>query len=277
MRPDAYPPQEPFSENAQRYHETVMRLGEGIAGEELRYGEDPYQSILLCPAAEPNGTLLAFLHGGGWTNGYKEWMAFMAPPLNEVGLSFASIGYRLAPQHVFPTGFQDAAAAIALLHDSAEEYDFDPARIFLGGHSAGGHYAAMLAVRRDWQADYDLPADIVKGCLPISGVYDFGPDSGLSQRPRFLGAEGNEIAASPIFNIEGAPPPFLIAHGSEDFPHLIRQAERMEEALRARGGDATRIVLAGRNHFSASIAAGEPDGPWVEPALDWIKQHQGGN
>ena len=57
----------------------------------------------------------------------------------------------------------------------------------------------------------------------------------------------------------------------------MRQAERMEEALRARGGDATRIVLAGRNHFSASFAAGEPDGPWLKTAIDWLQHHQGGN
>lgn len=276
MRPEDYPPQEPFSENAQRYHDTVMRLGEGIVGEDISYGDDPYQTVLMFPAGEPDGSLLAFMHGGGWTNGYKEWMAFMAPPLNEAGISVASIGYRLAPQHLYPTGFDDAAAAIAMLHGSADEYGFDPRKIFVGGHSAGGHYASLLSVRRDWQGEYDLPDDVIRGCLPISGVYDFGPDSGLSQRPRFLGPADNEVPASPLLNIEGTPPPFLLAHGSEDFPHLMRQAERMEEALRARGGDATRIVLAGRNHFSASFAAGEPDGPWLKTALGWIKHRQGG-
>jgi acetyl esterase/lipase len=273
MKPDDYPPQEPFTEVARTYHDTVTKLGDGIVGEELRYGDDPYQSIQLCPAADPDGNLLAFLHGGGWTNGYKEWLAFMAPAMNEAGIAFASIGYRLAPQHLFPTGFADAAAALALLHASADEYGYDPARIFVGGHSAGGHYASLLAVRRDWQAAYDIPDDLIRGCLPISGVYDFGPDSGLAQRPRFLGAVDNDVAATPLLNIEGMPPPFLIAHGGEDFPHLIRQAQRFEEALRARGGDATRIALAGRNHFSASYAGSEPDGPWVKPALDWIKQH----
>ena len=71
MRPEDYPPQEPFSENAQRYHDTVMQLGEGMVGEDIPYGDDPYQTVLMCPAAEPDGSLLAFMHGGGWTNGYK--------------------------------------------------------------------------------------------------------------------------------------------------------------------------------------------------------------
>src|SRR5690606_18240698 len=116
-----------------------------------------------------------------------EWMAFMAPPLNEAGVSFASIGYRLALQHVFPSGLDDAAAALRWLYEHAADYGYDRDRIFIGGHSAGGHYASLLAVRRDWQTGFGLPIDVVRGCLPVSGVYDFGAESGLSQRPRFLG------------------------------------------------------------------------------------------
>jgi acetyl esterase/lipase len=161
-------------------------------------------------------------------------------------------------------------AGIALLHRNAAEFGFDPARIFLGGHSAGGHYAALLAVRRDWQRAAGLPDTVIRGCLPVSGVYDFGPQSGFSSRPRFLGAAGNETRASPVENIDGVPPPFLLAHGDQDFPHLIKQAERMEAALRAAGGDAERLVLNGRNHFTASYAGGEADGPWVPRALAWM-------
>src|ERR1700741_3480560 len=109
LRIEDYPPQEPFSEIGKRYHDEVMRLGTGITGEDHRYGEDAYQGIALYRQPKPNGQVLAFLHGGGWTNGYKEWMAFMAPAFTSAGYLFASIGYRLAPQHVFPTGVEDAA------------------------------------------------------------------------------------------------------------------------------------------------------------------------
>ncbi len=272
MRLEEYPPQEPPSDNGRIYGDKVMQLGAGLEGIERRYGEDAYQSLAIFRAPAGNGTLLAVMHGGGWTNGYKEWMAFMAPALTAAGVSFATIGYRLAPAHLFPAGIDDAIAALAWLHANAATFDYDPARIFLGGHSAGGHYAALLAVRRGWQAGAGLPGDVVRGCLPISGVYDFGAQSGLSARPRFLGAVGNEKLASPIDRIEGKPPPFLIAHGDEDFPHLIKQAERMEAVLRATGGDVERVVLKGRNHFTASYAGGEAAGPWVPRALDWMER-----
>jgi acetyl esterase/lipase len=188
MRLEEYPAQEPPSDSARSYGDAVMRLGAGLEGIERRYGADPYQSLAVFRAPAPNGTLLAFMHGGGWTNGYKEWMAFMAPAFTAAGVSFATIGYRLAPAHVFPAGMDDVIAAVAMLYRNAAEFGYDPARIFLGGHSAGGHYAALLAVRRDWQAQAGLPKDVIRGCLPISGVYDFGVQSGLSNRPRFLGA-----------------------------------------------------------------------------------------
>jgi arylformamidase len=272
MKLEEYPPQEPPSDNGRVYGDKVMQLGAGLEGIERRYGEDAYQSLAVFRAPEGNGTLLAFMHGGGWTNGYKEWMAFMAPTLTAAGVTFATIGYRLAPTHFFPAGIDDTIAALTWLHDNAVAFDCDPTRIFLGGHSAGGHYAALIAVRRDWQAHAGLPRDVIRGCLPISGVYDFGAQSGLSTRPRFLGAAGNEKLASPIDRIEEKPPPFLIAHGDEDFPHLMKQAERMEAALRAAGGDVERVVLKGRNHFTASYAGGEPAGPWVPRALNWMER-----
>jgi acetyl esterase/lipase len=272
VRPEDYPPQEPLSEAGARYHDMVMALGAGVEGIDVRYDDDPYQSIALHVPARPNGTVLAFLHGGGWTNGYKEWLAFMAPPLTAAGVLFASVGYRLAPGHIFPAGFDDTCAAIRWLHRYAGDHGGDPARLFVGGHSAGGHYAALAAVRHDWQDRLDLPPDVVRGCLPISGVYLFGPGAGLAMRPRFLGGEASEQPASPLLNIAEAPPPFLLAYGSDDFPHLMRQAEDMERALANAGGDVRSVVMSGRNHFTASTAGGEPDGPWLPKALAWMEE-----
>jgi arylformamidase len=273
MRPEDYPQQEPLSEAAQRYAAEVSRLGSGVTGRDYRIGADAYQSVLVFPAAKPNGAVLAFMHGGGWTNGYKEWMAFMAPALNDAGITFVSVGYRLAPRHVFPAGFEDAADALAWLAARAADFGGDPRRIFVGGHSAGGHYAALLAVRADWRKSRDLPPGLVRGCLPISGVYDFTPESGLSMRPRFLGPESAEVerAASPLSALEPPLPPFLLAHGDNDFPHLISQAERFEQALSEADAKAERLVLSGKDHFGASYCAAERDGPWLPRALRFME------
>lgn len=274
MRPDDYPPQEPFTEIGARYHEVVMKRAESVEGIEVMLGGDPYRSLAVYPAAEPSGDVLCLMHGGGWTNGYKEWMAFMAPALNARGVTVVSLGYRLAPQHVFPAGYEDCLDGVAWVHGAIAEHGGLPERIFVGGHSAGGHLAALMTLRRDWQAPRGLPAAVIRGALPISGTYLFGPDSGLSMRPRFLGPEGSgtERDASPMTYIRGDAPPFLVAWGEKDFPHLVAQAKKFVDASRRAGVAVETIELPGCDHLGASYASGEPDGAWVEAAVAFMKR-----
>src|SRR5262249_40360028 len=108
MRIADYPPQEPPSAISTALHTQVMELGRGIVGNEVSYGtQDPSQSMLIFPSARPNGRALLFVHGGGWTNGYKEEMAFLAPALNSLGYAFISASYRLAPRNTFPMNRDD--------------------------------------------------------------------------------------------------------------------------------------------------------------------------
>src|SRR5256885_1044061 len=117
MRLEEYPPQEPLSEAGQLYSSECFKRSEGIAFEEHAYGADPYQRLLVFAPPKPDGRVLIFWHGGGWTSGYKEWMGFVAPALTDAGVILVSAGYRLAPQHVFPTGLDDCAAAVRWIYE----------------------------------------------------------------------------------------------------------------------------------------------------------------
>lgn len=274
MRPEDYPPQDDFTEIGAKYHARILGASEDVPTVEWRHGPDPYQSVAVYPSDAPRGDIVILLHGGGWTNGYKEWMAFCAPALTARGITAASLGYRLAPTHVWPSGFEDVADGVAEVVRRAAEFGADPARVFVSGHSAGGHLAALLGLRSDWQAARGLAADVVKGALPISGTYLFGPDSGLSMRPRFLGApdSGNEADASPMNHIQPDAPPFHIAWGQNDFPHLRAQAANFADALRAAGVAVSTQELAGADHLGASYASAEPDGAWARAVEDFINR-----
>jgi acetyl esterase/lipase len=275
MRPQDYPPQDPVSEFAQAYTDDLINRIDRNAGDNYFYGDDPYQSIALFRPARPNGTIFAFMHGGGWTNGYKEMMGFMAPSFTMHGILFASIGYRLAPMHCWPACFEDGAKAVAWLVKHAAENGADASRIFIGGRSAGGHLSSLLAVRRDWQDRNALRKDVLRGCIAISGVYFFGKDSGFKNQPRFLGPaeQQNEIPASPLLNIQGKPPPFFMAWGEKDFPHLIGQAADMAAALRAAGGHVETMMLPGCDHLGTGVPTGDPQSPWTARALAFIAAH----
>jgi len=260
MKRQDYPKQEPLSPAGEAYGDECWRRGEGIDGEESAFGADPYQRVMRFEPPGPSLATLLFWHGGGWTSGYKEWMAFMAPAFTASGITFVTAGYRLAPQHVFPAALDDCVSALAW---TREHLGGD---IFIGGHSAGGHYAALIAAHGG--------ASLTRGCLAISGVYEFGEGSGLSMRPRFLGADPSaDRIASARFALRAPLPPFHIAYGTQDFPHLIPQGQRFVQAVREAGGVAEEIPLEGRTHFSASYAGGEVDGPWVPSALAFMRRH----
>ena len=252
-----YPPQEPLSEAGQAYSAECWRRSAGIPYREEAFGADPYQKLLVFEPKKPDGRVLLFWHGGGWTSGYKEWMGFMAPAFTAAGVTFISAGYRLAPQHVFPAGLDDCVSALNWVRE------YIPGRVFIGGHSAGGHYAALIACRGQ---------SGIEGCLPISGVYEFGESSGLSARPRFLGSDpAVDRMASPRYQLKSSLPPFLVAYGTRDFAHLIPQAQRFVAAVRDAGGEAQELSLPERTHFTASYAGGEADGPWVPAALAFMR------
>jgi arylformamidase len=260
MKRHDYPQQEPLSPAGEAYGDECWRRGEGIEGEESALGADPYQRVMRFRPEGPSRATLLFWHGGGWTSGYKEWIAFMAPAFTGSGITFVTAGYRLAPQHVFPAALEDCVSALAWTRENVG------GDIFIGGHSAGAHYAALIAARAG--------ASVTRGCLAISGVYEFGEGSGLSIRPRFLGADpAADRAASPRFELRAPLPPFHVAYGTRDFPHLIAQAQRFAQAVRAAGGKAEELPLEGRTHFTASYAGGEVDGPWVPSALEFMRLH----
>lgn len=267
----SYPAQEPFSELGAACDARSRELGAGIDGMCFAYGDDPYQEVAVFPSGNPDGTVVAFMHGGGWTNGYKEWMAFIAPALNAHGVTFVSMGYRLAPRVTWPQGVEDAASGLAWIFRNIAGHGGDPDRIFVGGHSAGGHQATWLAVRDDWQSRFGVPGGIVKGALPVSGVYDFTEGNGMPMRPRFLGEDPeNERDASPLHTIANTPPT-LLTWGERDFPHLIVQAKKMSDALKAAGGSVETLELAGCDHLGASYACGDRDGIWAQKATDWMR------
>lgn len=276
LGPEDYPPQEESGRPAGiAYRREALRRASQIDGLDFSYGKDIYQRVALFPSPQPNGTVLAFMHGGAWNSGCKELMAFMAPALLEQGVTFASLGYRLAPAHLFPAGFEDAASALGWLHAHVRQYGGNPERIFVGGFSAGGHYAALLAVRRDWQAAHALPRDVIRGCLPVSAPYDLTPAGGSASHPSLLGPaqSRNDRLASPLYSIQGRPPPFFMAHGDQDFPHIMSQAPRMQAALKAAGGQCERIVFEGCDHFTSSLSAVDPQKQWRAGSVDWMLRH----
>ena len=228
---------------------------------DLSYGPTGGQALDVFFAQGQGGSaagapLVAFIHGGYWQSLDKGDFSYLAPTFTAAGIAFASLNYDLAPEVSIEAIVGQIRAALAWLHDRADEFDVDPARLYAAGHSAGGHLAVM-AMTTDWPA-LGKPADLVKGACSVSGVYDLEPVR-LSYHQDIVALDPGMVARmSPIRRIPAAAPPLICAVGGEETEEFLHQQAAFAEAWRAGGHDVTIVDLPGRNHFTAVDALGEP-------------------
>jgi arylformamidase len=142
---------------------------------DLPYGESAAERLDLFPAHADGAPLLVFIHGGYWRSLDKSDFSWLAPPFVSQGVAMALLNYGLAPRTSMEDIVRQVLDALAFLYRNAERLGFDAQRIFVAGHSAGGHLTAMaLAALWPVRAE-DLPADLVKGGFALSGLYDLEP------------------------------------------------------------------------------------------------------
>jgi acetyl esterase/lipase len=234
---------------------------------------------LYAPARAPADLpCLIFVHGGAFSLGCKEWMGFMAPTVTATPALFISVSYRLAPGHVYPAAVRDVAAAVDWAWRNVGAYRGDPARLFLGGHSAGGHLASLVALDRRWLDERGLPARVIKGALPISGLYDLDYDGGdamgaaaLAIRRRFIPDDSHVPAASPMRHVGPLAPPFYLGAGEHDLGRLAAEALAMRDLLRQAGVPAAAEIYPDHDHYAASSRCVDDGHPWITRARAFLR------
>ena len=224
---------------------------------DLPYGSSPNERLDLFPASTEGGPLLVFIHGGYWRSRSRTEYAWLTPAYTARGVNVALIDYDLAPMVSIDTIVLQTLRAIECLWRAAEEHRYDASRIVVAGHSAGGHLTAM-AMSALWPVwDPDLPADLVKGGVAISGIYDLEPIRHAS----FLNVD-LQLDAQSAFRLSPAWMPaaskaaLITCVGGDESDEFKRQnallGERWRSALLA------DIPAPGRNHFTVLDALADP-------------------
>lgn len=273
-------PQMPLPSAAALTYEALVldwaqRPAEGLrVARNLPYGADPLQrfDVFSAPDMPHDAPIVVFFHGGGWTNGYKEYVTFMASNVVASGCMLVAPGYRLAPAAALPAALSDGAALLAALPDVLPSWAAGSAdsarRIVLSGHSAGGHLAALLTLRPDLLALAGANPDHIVGCLPISGIFDLhhpAPAPGSLEARVYemvLGPDTDDALMSPLCWTRGNRVPMVLGWGEHDSTRVALSNQRMASLLNAQGAPCAAFVEPGADHFQTHTRLKDPAHAW---------------
>ena len=227
----------------------------------LAYGPTEIEKLDLYSTDRANAPIHVFIHGGSWRYGDAASVHFLAEMFIDSGAHFISVDFTNVIEtqgDLFPLVDQ-VRRAVAWVYENASSFGGDPNQIHVSGHSSGGHLAGVV-LTTDWENDFDLPADTVKGGLCSSGMYDLYPVS-LSIRRTYVNFTDDVVSAlSPIRNLEKLRAPIIVSHSSLETPEYQRQAREFANAVQAHGKRATYLVGEGYNHFEILDTLGNPYG-----------------
>ncbi|HKS73073.1 MAG TPA: alpha/beta hydrolase [Terriglobales bacterium] len=279
LRPALTPGGRSYATNVTQRSRPILKAEAG-GHLDCAYGADYWQKVDVFPpegAGDSLVPILLFAHGGSWISGCKEWMAFMAPVLRKLPLLFVSVSYRLAPASRFPEPLEDCAEAVRWIYEHASSWQGDRSRIFVGGHSAGGHLMSLLALQPHLLHARALPQRLIKGCFAVSTPFGIRasdtavPSEILELSRQAILRDSNDAAdASPLAHVSGNAPKFLITIGENDFPFIREQAPVMQAALEAAGNEVYYQDLADHDHFATSERCVNPGHPWLGALTEMI-------
>jgi arylformamidase len=250
------------------------RIGEP---ERIAYGTAEIERLDIYRARHDAAPVFVFIHGGAWRSGRSKDFAGPAEMFLAAGAHY------IVPDFAW---VQDAGGSLMVLADQVRRaiawvfqniarFGGDPNRLYLGGQSSGAHLAAV-ALTTDWRGDFGLPADMIKGGVCISGMYELTPVR-LSARSRYVAFDNATVAElSPIRHLERLQAPLVVAYGTCETPEFQRQNREFAAAVEAAGKPVRLVVGEHYNHFELPETLGNPYGPLGRATLDLMGLTAGG-
>jgi acetyl esterase/lipase len=215
--------------------------------------------------------VLVFYHGGAWVRGDRKQYPFLGNRFAREGYVVVVPSYRLAPRHPHPAQIEDAASALAWVVNNITQYGGDPRRIFVAGHSAGGHLASLLVTNEQWLRAHGLDARAVRGVAALSAPLNLLPIAGSSSR--VFGSSPEVLrAASPQQHVRAALPRFVVTYCQWDYALLPQQAEDFHRALRQAGAPSRLVYVPGENHISEITSVTKPGDPTAAALLELLRE-----
>lgn len=267
----AYEPN--FEELVKRYASnseiTRARLG---PPQRVAYGPTEIEKLDIYQTKRPNAPIFVFIHGGAWRSGLAKDYVFLAEAFVGAGAHYVvpdfvwvqNVGGSLMPIA------DQVRRAVAWVYKNAKSFGGDPNRLYVSGFSAGGHLAGVV-LTTDWQKNFGLPADMIKGGVCLSGMYDLTAVrlSSRSSYVKFDHAMVEEL--SPQRHIDLLQAPLIVAYGTYETPEFQRQNREFAAAVKAAGKPVELIVAQNYSHMEMPETLANPYGVTGYPVLQMMK------
>jgi arylformamidase len=216
---------------------------------DIPFGPTLAETLDIFPADLKGAPVFIFLHGGYWRALSSKEFSCVAIGPQQRGITTVVVNYALCPHVAIDEITRQTRAAIFWVLRNIDRYGGDPARVALGGHSAGGHLAAMC-LQTDWQGIYGLPGTPLRAALLVSGLYDLEPLRYSYLQPQIQLDDGVIRRNSPAFSVRRCATPALITWGETETSEFERQSSVFHEAWHAAGNPSELRPQPGANHFS---------------------------
>ena len=214
------------------------------------YGNSPREKLDIYAADKPGGPVLVYIHGGYWRSGSKEDNCNFVPTFTKRGATVVLVEYDLCPQVTVSDIVRQTRASIAWIYKNIMRYGGDPAKLFISGHSAGGHLTAM-ALAHDWETE-GLPRDLIKGAVATSGVYDLEMVMRISVQEQVQLTPELVKHNSPFLHPPIVRCPFVVAVGGAEPKGWQQMSEDYFRLCKERGVSVEYLIEPDANHYTMS-------------------------
>jgi arylformamidase len=264
----------PASANIRKRYLTNSDALRARIGEPRReaYGPGEFEKLDIYRAKQSHAPIFIYIHGGAWLSGTSRASGYPAEMFNNAGAHYVALDFVQIREAGGDLGMMadQVRRGIAWAYKNAKSFDGDTSRFYIGGFSSGGHLCGVALVT-DWQKDFGLPADMIRGGLCMSGMYDMKPVR-ISKRSSYVKfTDAMEQAMSTQRHLDKLRAPVVVTHGTDETPEFQRQNRDFAAAVKAAGKPAELVVAQHYNHFEMGESIANPYGPNGRAALAMMK------
>jgi arylformamidase len=227
----------------------------------IAYGPTDIEKLDIFRTSRANAPVMIFVHGGAWLRNQAGDFHYIAENFVRAGAHFIALDF--APVDKANGDLRLVAdqvrRAVVWVYHNAASTGGDASRIYISGQSSGAHLAGV-ALTTDWRKQYGVPAELLKGGVLQSGMYDMKPVR-LSSRSSYIRFDDDmEQAMSSQRHIANLQAPIAVMYGTNETPEFQRQNREFAEAAKAAGKPVTLTVLPNHNHYEVQQTLANPYG-----------------